>query len=128
MCKVLLGLFCSLAFVASVFVAAQAGAQHVNLRLRLVDIATGKGAAGIVRIDGPDQKPIELVGLFDRLLGLKKETKGISWYVVPTDGASITLPRAKLEVQALSGLETALTSQKLDLTVNTPQEVILRLT
>jgi hypothetical protein len=126
--KLLLAVCCCLPFAASVFVGAQSGGQTVNLRLRLVDADTGKGVAGIVRVLGADQKPIELAGLFDRLTGLKKEMPGISWYVVPADGATVALPRAKVEVQALAGLETAVSRQSLDLTGKAPDELALPLT
>jgi hypothetical protein len=115
-------------FAASVFVAAQSGAEPAKVRLRLVDAVTGKDRPGIIRVLGPDRKPIELSGLLDRLMGIKKETPGISWYVVPAGGATVTLPRVTLELQALSGLETTLASQKLDLTANAPQELVMSLT
>lgn len=125
--KILLGLCTILAFAVCVFVAAQSGAEPVKVRLRLIDAATGKDRSGIIRALGVDKKPIELSGLLDRLMGIKKETQGISWYVVPAGGASVTLPRVVLEMEAISGLETALASQKLDLTANAPQELVMPL-
>jgi hypothetical protein len=52
---------------------------------------------------------------------------GVHWYVVPANGADTTLPRAKLHVQALSGLETGLAVRDLDLNAETPQEVTIKL-
>src|SRR4051794_1318785 len=103
--KIPLGVCSLLAFAVSVFVAAQSGAEPAKVRLRLVDAATGKDRPGIFRALGPDKKPIELSELLDRLMGIKKETQGIFWYVVPAGGATVTLPRMALELEALSGLE-----------------------
>jgi hypothetical protein len=122
-----IGMCSFLAFAASVYVAGQPGAKQATVRLQLVDETTGKSVAGIVRVLGADRKPIELSGLFDRLTGIKKEAPGVVWYVLPAEGAAVTLPRAKLDVEALSGLETALARRSLDLVADPPQEVAIPL-
>lgn len=88
----------------------------VPVRLRLVQAATGKGIGGIVRValQGEDE-PIPLPGLFDRLRGLKTTKEARGWYVVPAKGIPTTLPRARLRIEAVSGLETSRIRQDLEL-------------
>ena len=99
-----------------------------RVRLRLVDDATGKAAAGLVRIFRQgDDKPLSLFALPDRLRGLGKEAQPGGWHVIPTRGGETKLPRGRLRLEAFSGLETALTSQEIDLIGDTGDEVVLRL-
>ncbi len=93
--------------------------EDVRLRLRLIDAQTGQGRSGIIRVfrQGSEQ-PLPLPGLFDRLLDRLHRPRSDfvgGWYVVPTAGAETTLPRASLRLEALSGLETAMTRQDFDL-------------
>ena len=125
--KPLLGVICLLVMGISIFVGAQQQQDQLKLRLRLVDAATGKSVGGIVRITGADNKQVELAGMFDRMAGLTKDLPGVHWYVVPRDGAATTLPRGKLQVQALSGLETGLAMEELDLRTNSPAEITIEL-
>jgi hypothetical protein len=103
--------------------------DSVKLRLKLVDAATGKGVGGIVRIlpKGTDE-PLRLSGLFDRLTGLTKSEVVRGWYVIPSKGAETSLPRALLRLEAVSGLETALAVQEIDLTGKAPNEIAVKLT
>ena len=125
--KLMLGLISGLVLGICVFVGAQPRPDTVKLRLRLVDAETGKNVAGIVRVFGTDKKPIELPGLFDRMAGMTKDLPGVHWYVVPRDGAEISLPRGQCRVHALSGLETALTKHDLDLRAGAPAEAVVKL-
>jgi hypothetical protein len=43
--------------------------------------------------------------------------------VLPAGGTEVTLPRGKLHLEAVSGLETALARQELDLTTSAPEQV-----
>lgn len=99
----------------------------VKVRLRLVDDRTGKDVAGIVRLrrEG-DDTALSLPGLFNRLRGLGDAEKS-GWYVVPPGGRETALPRAALRLEALAGLETALTRQEVDLTRPGVTEVVARL-
>jgi hypothetical protein len=124
--KLLLTAICLGVLGVAVLLGGQAQ-DRVRVRLRLLDAATGKSMAGVVRITGPDSKPVELSGLFDRMAGLTKDLPGVHWYVVQAEGAQTQLPRAKLRVQALSGLETGLAEQELDLRANAPEEVAIQL-
>ena len=109
-----------------VLVAVPQGSERLKIRIRLIDADTGKGVAGIVRVTEGD-KQIELPGLFDRMAGLTKDLPDVHWYVVPAGGAETTLPRGKLNVQALSGLETDTTRQEIDLRTGMPAEIAIKL-
>src|SRR5688572_5920353 len=92
-----------------------------KVRLQLVDATTGEKIGGMVRVfPAGAKKPVELPGLLDRLRGLKKNDTLIGWYVVPAAGVETTLPPQKYRVEALSGLETALANQEIDLTADAP--------
>jgi hypothetical protein len=102
--------------------------KAVKVCLRLIDGKTGKEMAGLVRIAQDGEKlPLSLPGLFDRRRGLERGDTPPGWYVVPAGGAETTLPRARLRLEALSGLETALARQELDLTGTAPREVVVKL-
>ena len=118
-CALLLGLFA--------YLGARPQDATVKLRLRLVDADTGADVGGIVRVTGADGKPLVLPGLFDRLRGLERSKTAAGWYVVPRGGAPTTLPRGKLRLEAVSGLETALARQDLDLAGAASEEVTVKL-
>lgn len=118
---------CTLILSVGIFLGAQPQPEKLKVRLRLVDADSGKSVAGIVRVTGADGKPRELAGLFDRMAGLATDLPGVHWYVVPADGADTTLPLEKLHVEALSGLETGLASQDVDLRAKAPAELVVRL-
>src|SRR5262249_19023868 len=87
----------------------RAESDGIKVRLRLVDADTGNPIPGIVRVfQADDKKPLVLPGLYDRLKGLKPTATLAGWSVVPAAGGETTLPRAKLRVEALSGLDTTL--------------------
>jgi hypothetical protein len=99
----------------------------VKLRVRLVDADTGKELPGIVRaFRAGEDKPLPLPGLYDRLRGLKPNATLAGWCVVPARGAETTLPRAKVRFEAVSGLETALAVEEIDLS-KLPEEVTVKL-
>jgi hypothetical protein len=102
--------------------------EAVKVRLRLVDEASGKDVGGMVRVfaSGKDE-PLRLPGLFDRLRGLKPVKDAQGWYVVPSGGASTTLPAARLRLEAVAGLESALARREIDLRKNPPAEVLVKL-
>src|SRR5262245_896862 len=99
-----------------------------KVRVRLVDAETGEAIPGIVRVfrAGAD-KPLPLPGLYDRLRGLNTTTTLAGWSVVPAAGGETTLPRGKVRVEAVSGLETALAVEEFDPGTNSPEEVTLKL-
>jgi hypothetical protein len=126
--KSLLALCCVIILGVSVFLGAQPQPERIKVRLRLLDASTGQGVSGIVHVTGADGKQVELPGLFDRMAGLTKDMPGIHWYVIPAGGAETMLPAGKLHLRALSGLETSLTEQDIDLRGGAPGEIALKLT
>src|SRR5262245_12032541 len=114
-----------------VFLCALLGAgpeRTVKVHLRLVDAATGKDRAGIVRvIPNKEGKAIGLPGLLDRFQGLKVPDDIWGWHVLPATGAQLTLPRGKIRFEALSGLETALASKGVDLGKDPPGKITIKL-
>jgi hypothetical protein len=107
---------------------AQREVDAVKVRVRLIDSETGKAVPGIVRVfrTGED-KPHSLPGLYDRLRGLKTTATLAGWSVVPAAGGETTLPRGKLRVEAVSGLETVLAVEEHDLSVNPPAELAVKI-
>jgi hypothetical protein len=100
----------------------------VKVRVRLVDTESGKSIGGIVRVfRAGEDKPLALPGLYDRLRGLKTTATLAGWSVVPAAGAETTLPRGKVRIEAVSGLETALAVEELDLSKNVPEVVTVKL-
>lgn len=124
----LLAAVCLVVLGLSAFLGARTQEESTALRLRLIDADSGKNIGGMVRVFiGDDKKPIELAGLYDRLKGLKK-TEGVSgWYVIPATGTEVRLPRAKVRLEALSGLETTLNRESIDLTGKAPAELAIKL-
>jgi hypothetical protein len=126
--KGLLAGACILTVALCAFLGARMQTDTVKVRLRLVDAQDGSGQAGMIRIlRREDGKPLPLAGLLDRLRGLERTETLAGWYVLPTDGAELALPRAALRVEAVSGLETAVARQDLDLATEAPAEVKLKL-
>ncbi|HKB04340.1 MAG TPA: hypothetical protein VKD90_19100, partial [Gemmataceae bacterium] len=100
----------------------------VKVRVVLVDAETDKAIPGIIRVfRAGEDKPLALPGLYDRLRGLKPTATLAGWAVVPPAGGETTLPRGKVRIEAVSGLETALTVEEIDLSTKLPKEVVLKL-
>src|SRR5262249_52929163 len=99
----------------------------VKVRIQLVDADTGKSIGGIIRIyRAGEDKPLPLPGLYDRLRGLNKTATLAGWHVVPAAGGSTSLPRARLRIEAVSGLETLLASREIDLSGSPPEELTVK--
>jgi hypothetical protein len=96
-----------------------------TVRVRLVD-EQGKNVGGMIRVFAEKDKPLPLPGLFDRLRGLKRPAVQEGWHVVPTGGAETTLPRATLRIAAVSGLESTLTEQEIDLSKGDREEIVVK--
>ncbi|MCI0377230.1 MAG: CehA/McbA family metallohydrolase [Gemmataceae bacterium] len=119
------GCLCVCLVALFAYLGSGAGADAVAVKIRLVDAATGKSMPGLVRVLA--DKPVPLPGLYDRLRGLKLPAEVAGWHVVPEKGADTKLPRAKLRVQALAGLETAATEMTVDCQIKAPSEITLKL-
>ncbi len=125
---VLLKTGCLLILGFSTLLSAKSFDGNVRVRLRLVDADSGNPRAGIVRIVPADgETPLALPGLFDRLHGLQRSEGVAGWYVVPAAGAETSLPRKKLRLEALSGLETELARREIDMSASAPEEIALKL-
>src|SRR5262245_53745516 len=100
----------------------------LKVRVRLVNAENGVAISGIVRAfrAGAD-KPLTLPGLYDRLRGLNATPTSAGWSVVPAAGGETTLPRGKVRVEAVCGLETALAVADIDLGKDPSAEVTLKL-
>src|SRR5438034_843726 len=120
-CALVLGLCAALARQAP-------QADMVKVRLKLIDTATGHAVGGVVRVfPQAKDRAMALPGLFDRLRGRKSGQDVRGWYVVPAAGAETTLPRAQFRLEAVSGLESALARQEVDLRHKAPVEVGVKL-
>lgn len=119
---------CGLVLGLSAYLAGKPSDEPAKIRIRLVDADSGKDVAGIVRVFAKDKdEPLPLPRLFDRMRGLKPSKGAQGWHVVGVKGAQTTLPRSRLRVEALSGLETTLVAQEVDLTDKSVNEIVLRL-
>src|SRR5262245_8631189 len=106
--------------------APKASEDALKARVRLVDAEHGQASSGIVRaFRAGAEKPLTLPGLYDRLRGLNATPTSTGWSVVPAAGGETTLPRGKVRIEAVSGLETALAAMEVELKPST--ELVLRL-
>lgn len=84
------------------------------LTLEIVDSETGQSLPGLIKILRADGEPIELNGLISRGIGLRPYNPANYWFVLDKR-VLVQVPQEKLQVYALSGLETEMFHQKLDL-------------
>lgn len=123
-----LAIFCVGILGLGAYLTGSSPEEDARIRVKLVDDANGKDLSGVIRLfRGKDGKPEKLPGLFNRLLGLKLPDDSSGWCVVPAGGAVVTLPRAKIQLEALSGLETQRVRLSVDLTGKLPEEIVVRL-
>jgi hypothetical protein len=100
----------------------------VSVGIQLQDAETEKAIAGIVRvIPVGETKPWPLPGLYDRLRGLKPTEAWAGWHVVSATGASTKVPRQKLRIEAVSGLETVRLSEEFDFSKSRAEQITLKL-
>ncbi|MBI1917730.1 MAG: CehA/McbA family metallohydrolase [Planctomycetes bacterium] len=118
---------CVLVLGVCAYLGSKPDAEPVKVRLKLVDAATGKDVGGMVRVfmEGKDE-PLVLPGLFDRLRGVTRTQDTRGWYIVPAQGAEITLPRVRLRFEVVCGLESTLARQEVDLREKGPAEVVVK--
>ncbi len=126
--KLLLLAISAAAFTGAFYLAEQPDSKHVKIRIRLVDAGdVGKYLGGMVRVLDAEKKHVPLPELFDRMTGLTKDNPGVHWFLIREGGEETTLPRGKYRIEAVSGLESGLVAQDLDLRDNAPAEVKLEL-
>lgn len=92
----------------------QAGETLCELRLELVDAASGKATSGLVQIRRTDGSQVPLPQLLNRGLGLSSELAIHDWYVL-VQPTVIHVPSTRIEIRAFSGLETEMAQLSLDL-------------
>ena len=85
-----------------------------RLSINLVDSATGGPAAGMIRIRTDDGTVLTVDELYNRGRGLRRDHQARQWGIV-LETATVTVPRKPLRIEALAGLETELTSRRIDL-------------
>jgi hypothetical protein len=114
--RAFLFLLCAAFLIVCACFATSSQSDGSKVRLKLVDAATGKPLAGIVRAYGKGSaKPLELPGLFSRLRGLQLAQEHQGWHVVPAAGVEVPLPRGPIILEALAGLETNRARLEIDL-------------
>ena len=97
-----------------------------SLTLNLVDATTLEPVSGLVRIttaDGSVQTP---AGLLSRGTGLPPSHASRDWSVV-LGSAILSVPRGRLTIEALSGLETEMTRRTVDVTEESSMDLTLPL-
>ncbi len=106
--------------------------ETCHVTLRLVDSATGNEIPGLVSITDADGKRVPIAELLshgkglDDKLGTAEASPIHRWSVLPRI-TSVRLPRSRLTVEAVSGLETELARAEIDLTSKTSAELTIPL-
>lgn len=90
-------------------------APNCKLTIELVDGASGASLAGLIQVrDARDQR-VSLAELIPRGLGIELEGPIHEWWSLPR-AMVVTVPAEAVTVDAVAGLETERTSQRIDLT------------
>lgn len=89
-------------------------ADACQLKLELVDAATGRPMPGVIRIRDEEDKRVPVADLLPRGLGVPEEFAIHDWHVLPGP-AKLSLPKQVLTIKAFHGLETEFGEAKLDL-------------
>ena len=98
--------------------AREASRPTCKLTISLVNARTGDALPGIVRIVDTEGRGVELPELINRGQGIEQRGPIHDWWVLPAR-SEVTVPAAALRVKALSGLETDLAEERVDLTGKT---------
>jgi hypothetical protein len=96
------------------------------LSIELVESGTSQPLSGIVRIRDSDGKSVHPPELVNRGQGIEAAGPIHDWSVL-TKSASIRVPQAPVTIQAISGLETELAEQRIDLTGKTEAKLRIQL-
>lgn len=101
--------------------------ETCTVRLRLTDSRTGAGLPGLVRVSEAETgEAVRVPDLLSRGLGLSEKRPINRWSVLP-ETRTVTLPRKKLVIEAISGLETERAETTIDLADKTTATVTLPL-
>ncbi|MHC4406606.1 MAG: CehA/McbA family metallohydrolase [Planctomycetota bacterium] len=96
-----------------------------RLTLELVDADTGDPLPGLARVKTADGQVAPLAGLFNRGTGLRQDHAARDWHVV-LEPVTVSVPQARLTVEAVCGLETELARQTVDLAGKATARLTLR--
>jgi len=112
----------SLLAINVVVVAATASLQRqagktCRLQIRLMD-ESGQPVPGVIRIRDADGQTLAVSELVSRGVGLGAELPVQDWYALP-ERTSVTVPRGPVTVSAFSGLETEVSSARIDASTQT---------
>jgi len=124
--RVLTLVLASVAIVSAAFFSPLASKQRTQVSLVLVDAATGKSIPGVIRVRREDASIVVPGGLVSRGWGLDAKAAISEWFVVPGK-VTVELPREKLTVEAISGIESVRATVSVDLTKADSREVRIRL-
>jgi hypothetical protein len=98
-----------------VSVARKTYAATCTLKVSLVDQKTGSPLPGIVQVRDAEGDVVELAEVVNRGQGIEQKGPIHEWWVLAKP-MEFTVPATAIEIRALSGLETELRRQKVDLT------------
>jgi hypothetical protein len=98
-----------------------------RLTLALTDATTGAPISGLVRVSELDGDVLQLPTLFNRGTGLPRQHAAREWHAL-IESTTLILPRQRVVIEAVSGLETELTRRVVDLTDKATCELTLPLT
>jgi hypothetical protein len=83
--------------------------------ISLIDAATGRPIAGVIKVVASDGRVLPLEGLIPRGQGVENAGRISDWYVLAEE-RTIQLPQQKLKLEAFAGLKSAQATVDLDLT------------
>jgi hypothetical protein len=92
----------------------------------LTDAQTGNELAGLIHVSDENGKPVSLDGLMSRGVGLSNQLPISRWSVLPKS-VTLRLPRQKLTITAISGLETETVIVTVDPTTKTKTNISIPL-
>ena len=104
----------------------QADEKTCEVSIRLVDSQSGATLPGLVRVTDSTGKSIEIPELLSRGTGVTNQPAINQWFVLPGP-ARVTLPRGRVTIEAISGLESEQTTRTADLANRTTSEITLKL-
>ena len=96
-----------------------------NLHVSLVDADTGEILPGLIRVSSKNEV-LPVGGLINRGLGLDEQDAATQWYALPGP-ANLTIPRRRVTIEAISGIDSELGKQTLDLTKKKEAKITIKL-
>jgi hypothetical protein len=118
--------FAVAAIGSAAFFAPAASRDRVNVRLSLVEEATGRVVPGVFRVRNANGAAVPVKPFVSRGWGLANNAAISEWFVLP-DAAVAELPREKLSIEAVSGIESDRVTVSLDLANTESRELKIRL-